>query len=168
MTRVSGTSRLVVVALTSILMGLLVGSGIAWAEAVTIEKRPSFRDYIATYEDCNNYECSYTQEVNAWASSAFTEFEIYRIRYYDATADDDVRFGIMHILDMRGEHSIPKYDFMCISINGANLNRAIPWYWDEHDPDAYGTEIQQHIWQAEIPCSFVEGVNRHDMLLHVE
>ncbi len=169
MTRVASKTSLVLVVLASTFVGLLVGSGVAWAQSQELEKELGWHTYELVHEGCYIYACEYTESHTAWASDDWEEFRISNITYLDRSGDENVRFGIVQVWDEYYEAFYDTDTFWCQQIDNPNRGVGINWYHGGHDPDTYGTAITQNVMYDDVPCwdpAYAGGAK--EMTLHVE
>ena len=149
---------LVIVALASVLIGMLLGSGIAMAHMDPTEKVLGWEVYEVRHShSCGDWECDFKEKHTAYTNSSYTVFDVDNTYYTDATADDDVRFANLYIWDEFGEHSVLFSDFFCNEVNGIDANVGTEWYWAGHDPTTYGTSATQYLWHDDEYCGAPAG-----------
>ena len=145
--------QLTLVTVTSALLGILIGSGIAWAGIDFNEMEVGYHVYHESHTECWNLTCEYDQATSATASGDLTEFEVHSSLYYNSKGeDDDVRYGILWVWDEQDEHSRSYDDFECHSLNSGSINNSIGWSYDGLDSGNDGVAAEQYLWYYGPDC----------------
>ena len=127
-------SSLVVVALTSILVGVLVGSSVAWAHTGDTPKQTGETTYTVRHEGCLGYKCNYRHSHSTEEYDDWTGFIIHDTSYSDGGQNDGLVFAYMYIWDEYGEHRRRFSNFHCDAIDGIDRTEYTRWAWGGHDP----------------------------------
>ena len=165
---ISRRSGLVVVALASILIGLLVGSSVALAHTGDTIKQTGHNTYTARHTDCLGYDCDYLHIHIADEYSNWEGFNILNTRYVDYGDNDGLVFGLMYIWDEYGENTREVNDFYCEEIDDFDETVNTWWGHGGHDSPNYGTAVTQYIWYSSSTCAYPDGAGAHEMTLYVD
>lgn len=141
----------------AMVVGVLVGSGLAYASDVGHDLSSGYNGYTSYHSDnyagYNIHDDYYNYEY-IYRSADSTSVEIYNIHKYSGhvtptAAQPNVVFGYAWYYDEYGHHSVMDYYFASVEIQGCN-NYSYPyWTYSSFDQNDNYLICEQNIWYGD-------------------
>jgi hypothetical protein len=144
-------SAFMIIMLACLLLIIILGAGIAYADPVEHYLSVGTYYYYGTHDEeiwsGETYYYDLRHRVNM--SSDFSDITFYTTRYYNGSSNDpdNICFGPYYIWDEYGNHSVYYDDFLLSPIDGFSSTATTSWFYGSMNSTNNIVVAEQYVWK---------------------